>query len=208
MAATAAGATPEGWTPSSWRSKPIKQQPDFPDADALESALGEGESWRAMVRLPSRMQARPQHSCAVHKLPPIVSAREVLDVRAQLAEVAQGKRFLLQGGDCAERFVDCSSEPIEKKLKILLQMSLILTWGARIPTLRIGRIAGQFAKPRSSPTEVVDGSAWRPGGAAVCAISAPTPRSLTASQRRCKRTKETMSTDTTWKTAHRTPSAS
>lgn len=94
----------------------------------------------------------------VAELPPIVTSREVLDVRAQLAEVALGKRFLLQGGDCAERFVDCSAAPIEKKLKILLQMSLILTWGARIPTLRIGRIAGQFAKPRSSPVETVDGS--------------------------------------------------
>lgn len=94
---------------------------------------------------------------AVSELPPIVTANEVRDVRQQLAEVAQGKRFLLQGGDCAERFVDCASQPIEQKLKIMLQMSLVLTWGARIPTLRVGRIAGQFAKPRSSPTEVVDG---------------------------------------------------
>ncbi len=83
-------------------------------------------------------------------------------MRQQLAEVAQGKRFLLQGGDCAERFVDCSAQPIEQKLKIMLQMSLVLTWGARIPTLRVGRIAGQFAKPRSSPTELVDGGTSAP----------------------------------------------
>jgi 3-deoxy-7-phosphoheptulonate synthase len=79
------------------------------------------------------------------------------DVRKQLAEVAEGKRFLLQGGDCAERFVDCNSGLIENKLRILLQMSLVLTWGARMPTLRIGRMAGQYSKPRSSDTEVVDG---------------------------------------------------
>lgn len=78
-------------------------------------------------------------------------------MRDQLAEVAEGKRFLLQGGDCAERFVDCSSECIEQKLRILLQMSLVLTWGARVPTLRIARLAGQFSKPRSKDTEVVDG---------------------------------------------------
>ena len=75
---------------------------------------------------------------------------EIISLREQLAQVASGQRFLLQGGDCAERFDDCSSAMIEAKLKILLQMSLVLTWGAKIPTVRIGRIAGQFAKPRSS----------------------------------------------------------
>lgn len=94
----------------------------------------------------------------MRRLPPLVTPAEVDALRAQLAEVAQGQRFLLQGGDCAERFMDCSSEPIEKKLKILLQMSLVLTWGARIPTLRIARMAGQFSKPRSSNTEVVNGA--------------------------------------------------
>ena len=93
----------------------------------------------------------------VRSLPPLVVASEVDLLRSQLAEVASGTRFLLQGGDCAERFVDCSAEPIEQKLKILLQMSLVLTWGARMPTLRIARMAGQFAKPRSKDTEVVDG---------------------------------------------------
>lgn len=87
----------------------------------------------------------------------MVCSEEVDDVRKQLAEVADGKRFLLQGGDCAERFVDCNSGLIENKLRILLQMSLVLTWGARMPTLRIGRMAGQYSKPRSSDTETVEG---------------------------------------------------
>jgi hypothetical protein len=83
-----------------------------------------------------------------------VTPHEVETLRAGLAEVAAGRRFLLQGGDCAERFMDCAAEPIEQKLKILLQMSLVLTWGARVPTLRIARMAGQFAKPRSKETEM------------------------------------------------------
>lgn len=82
---------------------------------------------------------------------------EIEQLKQQLAEVADGKRFLLQGGDCAERFQDCRSELIEKKLKIMIQMSLVLVWGARMPTVRVARMAGQFAKPRSSDTEVVDG---------------------------------------------------
>lgn len=90
----------------------------------------------------------------VRRLPPLVTPQEVESLRDALSEVAQGKRFILQGGDCAERFMDCASEPIEKKLRILLQMSLVLTWGARIPTVRIARMAGQFSKPRSQDTEV------------------------------------------------------
>lgn len=77
--------------------------------------------------------------------------------QAQLAEVAHGRRFILQGGDCAERFVDCTKDRIEAKLKILLQMSLVLVWGARVPLVRIGRIAGQYMKPRSQPKEKVNG---------------------------------------------------
>lgn len=122
------------WHPEGWRALPVKQQPIYPDMEKLESALTE-----------------------VRRLPPLVTPREVEDLRAQLAEVACGKRFLLQGGDCAERFQDCCSESIEKQLRILLQMSLVLTWGARVPTLRVARMAGQFAKPRSKDTEVVDG---------------------------------------------------
>ena len=72
-------------------------------------------------------------------------------------EDSEGRRFVLQGGDCAERFVDCAKEPIEAKLKILLQMSVVLTWGGHTPVVRVARMAGQFAKPRSRPTEVVEG---------------------------------------------------
>ncbi|MEZ4319518.1 MAG: 3-deoxy-7-phosphoheptulonate synthase class II [Myxococcota bacterium] len=122
------------WTPDSWRGLPIEQQPDYPDPAAVERAL--------------------EH---VRALPPLVAPSEVDALKASLAKAARGEAFLLQGGDCAERFEDCAREPIERKLKILLQMSLVLTWGARIPIIRLGRIAGQYAKPRSKPTEVIDG---------------------------------------------------
>ncbi|MCB9679554.1 MAG: 3-deoxy-7-phosphoheptulonate synthase [Alphaproteobacteria bacterium] len=122
------------WTPDSWRSRPIEQQPEYPDAGALEAAL-------------ERVRA----------LPPLVAPSEVDALREKLGRAGRGEAFVLQGGDCAERFEDCARSPIERKLKILLQMSLVLTWGARIPVVRIGRIAGQYAKPRSNPTEIVDG---------------------------------------------------
>lgn len=91
------------------------------------------------------------------KLPPVVQAAEVQTLKRYLGEVAAGKRFILQGGDCAERFQDCSPSSIESKIKIILQMSLVLVWGAGIPLVRIGRIAGQYMKPRSKPKELVDG---------------------------------------------------
>ncbi len=122
------------WTPRSWRSKPIAQQPRYADPAAVEAAL-------------ERVRA----------LPPLVAPGEIDTLRRKLADAAAGRAFLLQGGDCAERFQDCALAPIEAKLKILLQMSLVLTWGARIPVIRVGRMAGQYAKPRSSDTEVVDG---------------------------------------------------
>ncbi len=122
------------WTPSSWRNFPIRQQPDYPDPDAVERALH-----------------------VVRALPPLVAAGEVDALRRRLGAAARGEAFLLQGGDCAERFEDCARRPIENKLKILLQMSLVLTWGARLPVVRVARIAGQYAKPRSRPTEWVDG---------------------------------------------------
>ncbi len=90
-------------------------------------------------------------------MPPLVSVQEIEKLRSQLADVAQGKRFLLQGGDCAESFQDCQPDLIEKKLRIMMQMSLVLVWGARMPTTRVARMAGQFAKPRSQATEVIDG---------------------------------------------------
>jgi len=122
------------WTPSSYRKFPIKQQPDYKDPNALDAALRK-----------------------VKQLPPLVHHEEVISLKNKLAEAALGKAFLLQGGDCAERFVDCSQQPIENKFKILLQMSLILIHKARIPVIRLSRMAGQFAKPRTSPFETVNG---------------------------------------------------
>lgn len=125
------------WKPDSWRSKPAKQQVEYADKALLAGSLEQ-----------------------LRVLPPLISPGEVTNLRAQLAEVAQGKRFLLQGGDCAERFLDCKADSIEKKLRIMMQMSLVLTWGARVPTVRMGRMAGQFAKPRSKPFEEVDGKTY------------------------------------------------
>eukprot|EP00002_Diphylleia_rotans_P011506 TRINITY_DN2272_c0_g3_i3.p1 TRINITY_DN2272_c0_g3~~TRINITY_DN2272_c0_g3_i3.p1 ORF type:complete len:494 (-),score=110.56 TRINITY_DN2272_c0_g3_i3:812-2293(-) len=126
--------TPEGWTPSSWRTKTAKQLPHYEDQAAVTKATD-----------------------TLSALPPLVHAGEVDALKQALREAGRGKRFLLQGGDCAEAFKDCNELTIENKVKIILQMSLILTWGARIPLVRVARIAGQFAKPRSKPTEIVDG---------------------------------------------------
>ena len=124
----------KSWTPSSWRGLPISQQPDYSDPMAVKAAT-------------QRLQA----------LPPLVHTGEVDRLRQQLARASRGEAFVLQGGDCAERFVDLNAQAIQDKLKILLQMSVVLTWGARIPVIRVARMAGQFAKPRSKPTELVDG---------------------------------------------------
>ena len=128
------GAAPNEWSPSSWTAKPIKQDVVYEDRAAVEKALSKLEH-----------------------LPPIVTPTEIVKLKEQLREVALGKAFLLQGGDCAELFEYCEQSMIESKLKLLLQMSLVLIWGANKPVVRIARMAGQFAKPRSSPTEVVDG---------------------------------------------------
>ncbi|KAL0637581.1 hypothetical protein Q9L58_003470 [Maublancomyces gigas] len=93
----------------------------------------------------------------LESLPPLVSPTEIIKLRNSLREVALGKAFLLQGGDCAELFDYCSEEPIDAKIKLLLQMSLVLIWGGHIPVVRMARMAGQFAKPRSSMTEIIDG---------------------------------------------------
>ncbi|HZQ28072.1 MAG TPA: 3-deoxy-7-phosphoheptulonate synthase class II [Acidimicrobiales bacterium] len=122
------------WTPSSWRDLPAAQQPDWPDEAALE---------RALKQLAS--------------LPPLVFAGEARNLRTGLAEVAAGKAFLLQAGDCAESFADFSADAIRDKLKVILQMAVALTYGSGVPVVKVGRIAGQFAKPRSSPTELVGG---------------------------------------------------
>ncbi|KAK1830376.1 phospho-2-dehydro-3-deoxyheptonate aldolase [Podospora conica] len=122
------------WTPDSWRSKPVKQNPEYPDQKALSKSLAE-----------------------LKKLPPIVHPKEIVRLKQHLRDVARGEAFLLQGGDCAELFDYCEQGAIESKIKLLLQMSLVLIWGADKRVVRIGRMAGQYAKPRSSPMEMVDG---------------------------------------------------
>lgn len=125
---------PTSWTPNSWRSRPIRHQPTYDDLSRVRAVLSQ-----------------------LRSLPPLIAPGEVDQLRVLIARAAAGRRFILQGGDCAERFIDCAAQPIENKLKILLQMSVVLTWGAQMPVVRIGRMAGQFAKPRSKPTEVIDG---------------------------------------------------
>lgn len=128
------GPPPPAWSPSSWRARPIQQSPRYPDADGLARAAAE-----------------------LARLPPLVHPNEILTLRAQLRDVALGRAFLLQGGDCAELFDYCHQAAIESKIKLLLQMSVVLIWGTNKPVVRIGRMAGQYAKPRSSPTELVGG---------------------------------------------------
>jgi len=121
------------WSPESWRTKLDPQQVLYPDRAAVE---------RAVMKLRS--------------LPPLVTSFEIEKLKSQIAEAQLGKRFLLQGGDCAERLDDCRPESITSRLKILLQMSLVLVHGMNKPVIRVGRFAGQYAKPRSSLTETRD----------------------------------------------------
>jgi 3-deoxy-7-phosphoheptulonate synthase len=122
------------WAPDSWRSKNIIQVPEYPDADALGRA-------EAQIR----------------NFPPLVFAGEARHLREQLAEVAVGRAFLLQGGDCAESFAEFRTNNIRDMFRVLLQMSVVLTFAANCPVVKVGRLAGQFAKPRSTPTETRDG---------------------------------------------------
>ena len=120
----------DGWAPSSWRDKPVVQLPSYEDLDELNAS---------------------EHTLASY--PPLVSADEVRRLKQRLGEAARGEAFLLQGGDCAESFAEFSANTIRDTFKVLLQMSVILTFGASLPVVKVGRIAGQFAKPRSRPTE-------------------------------------------------------
>jgi len=122
------------WNPTSWLDKQTNQQPKYGDAKALEAAVQ-----------------------SLSNLPPIVSSWEIESLKSQLAHAAEGKRFLLQAGDCAERFADCTPERITGQLKVLLQMSLVLVHSTKRRVIRVGRLAGQYAKPRSSDTETIDG---------------------------------------------------
>ncbi len=155
---------PGTWSPSSWTESAAAQQPEWPDPLALKRALGE-----------------------ISAMPPLVFAGESRALQASLADVAAGNAFLLQGGDCAETFAAFGADTIRDKLKVLLQMAVVLTYGAQLPVVKVGRIAGQFAKPRSSATETVDGvelPAWR--GDAVNALD-PMPEARTPDPQRLVR---------------------
>jgi 3-deoxy-7-phosphoheptulonate synthase len=118
------------WQPDSWQAREAKQQANYADQAELQSALDE-----------------------LSGLPPLVTSWEILSLKKQIAEAQAGDRFFLQGGDCAESFAECNSEVITNRLKVLLQMSLALTHGLQKPVVRVGRFAGQYAKPRSSDNE-------------------------------------------------------
>jgi len=124
----------ESWTPESWRAKPVQQVPSYPDAAALADA--------------ERRLAG---------FPPLVFAGEARRLEAALARVAQGKAFLLQGGDCAESFAEFNANNIRDTFRVMLQMAVVLTYGAAMPVIKLGRMAGQFAKPRSADDETIDG---------------------------------------------------
>src|SRR4029079_13320497 len=124
----------ERWTPDSWRGKPIQQVPTYPDAVALQGV--------------ERQLAG---------FPPLVFAGEARKLKRALAKVAAGEAFLLQGGDCAESFAEHSADNIRDFFRVFLQMAVVLTFAGGQPVVKVGRIAGQFAKPRTAPTEVVNG---------------------------------------------------
>lgn len=124
----------QNWTPTSWRNMPIQQVPDYPDQAALKAS-----------------EAR------LATFPPLVFAGEMRRLKGLLGDVANGKGFLLQGGDCAESFAEHEADNIRDFFRVFLQMAVVLTFGAQQPVVKVGRIAGQFAKPRSKPTETING---------------------------------------------------
>ena len=123
------------WTPSSWQAFPAVQQPNWPDAAHLDGALKQ-----------------------IASFPPLVFAGEARSLQAALGQVASGNAFLLQAGDCAESFEEFTAVNIREKLRVILQMAVMLTYSMGVPVVKVGRIAGQFAKPRSNDTEMVDGN--------------------------------------------------
>ncbi|EAQ03601.1 3-deoxy-7-phosphoheptulonate synthase [Pseudooceanicola batsensis HTCC2597] len=123
-----------GWTKRDWRNKPRIQMPDYPDATALETVEGKLSNY-----------------------PPLVFAGEARRLKEALGQAGRGEAFVLQGGDCAEAFDQFSADAIRDTFKVMLQMAMVLTFGAKVPVVKIGRMAGQFAKPRSAPTETVEG---------------------------------------------------
>ena len=131
-----ATAAPKGaaWSPASWREFPVAQAPQYPDAQALAAVEAQ-----------------------IGKFPPLVFAGEARKLKRTLGEVAQGRAFLLQGGDCAEAFAEHAADNIRDFFRVFLQMAVVMTFAAASPVVKVGRIAGQFAKPRSAPNETVDG---------------------------------------------------
>ncbi len=121
------------WTPSGWRKFPVGQMPDYPDRNELKAVEDR-----------------------LHECPPLVFAGEARSLKQALARTAQGDAFLLQGGDCAESFAEFHPDTIRDTFRVLLQMAVVLTFGAALPIVKVGRMAGQFAKPRSAPVEVQD----------------------------------------------------
>ena len=122
------------WSPDSWRALTARQMPEYSDQGTLE---------------------RVERELAQH--PPLVFAAEIRNLKEQLAAAAEGRAFVLQGGDCAESFAEFSADNLRDTFRVLLQMAVVLTYSSRMPVVKLGRIAGQFAKPRSQPTETQDG---------------------------------------------------
>lgn len=122
------------WSPQSWRQRPADQQPEWPDEAAFERVLKQ-----------------------LSAVPPLVFAGEARSLQATLAEVSAGRAFLLHAGDCAESFHDFSADTIRDNLRVILQMAVVLTYGSGVPVAKVGRVAGQFAKPRSASYESVGG---------------------------------------------------
>src|SRR4030088_2978957 len=124
----------ERWAPDSWRARPVLQVPDFPDAQALADVEKQ-----------------------LATFPPLVFAGEARNLKRSLAKVAAGEAFLLQGGDCAESFAEHGADNIRDFFRVFLQMAIVLTYAGALPVVKVGRIAGQFAKPRSTSTETRNG---------------------------------------------------
>src|SRR3984957_12389731 len=137
MTAATTAAADEAPGSAGWAARPAGQQPDWPDPAALAAVTAE-----------------------LAGLPPLVFAGECDQLRDRLAAVTRGEAFVLQGGDCAETFAGATAEAVRAKLQTILQMAVVLTYGASVPIVKIGRLAGQFAKPRSRPTETRGGIEW------------------------------------------------
>ncbi|GAC1477278.1 MAG: 3-deoxy-7-phosphoheptulonate synthase class II [Acidimicrobiales bacterium] len=152
---------PATWSPSVWHDRPAGQQPDWPDEAALDQATKQ-----------------------LSTLPPLVFAGEARHLPTALGAVASGDAFLLQAGDCAESFHEFSADNIRDKLRVILQMAVVLTYGAGVPVVKVGRMAGQFAKPRSSPTEKIGDLVLPSFRGHIVNDDAPTPEARTPDPQR------------------------